>query len=40
MRGDLAGAGLALYVEALAAGKLQEVAGIGLQVEANEIRAK
>ena len=40
MRGDLAGAGLALYVEALAAGKLQEVAGIGLQVEADEIRAK
>ena len=40
MRGDLAGAGLAFHVEALAAGKLQEVAGIGLQVEANEIRAK
>ena len=32
--------GQGLGVEAVAAGEFQEVAGIGLQVEANEIRAE
>ena len=40
MCGDLAGTGLAFHVEAVAVGELEEVAGIGLQVEANEIRAE
>ena len=40
MRGDLAGAGFAGNLETLAAGEPQEVPGISLQVEADEIRAE
>ena len=37
MGGDVAGSGLPAHLEALAAGQFQEIAGIGLQVEADEI---